>query len=109
MPTAAWFLRLFSTTEVAAPALLWLETYCIFASNTANRGTEVDWQWFFYNIHRLSGANNYSLDDIARVYSRAAHGGASTWAELVASAASAFPGAKGQLWATAGTTYGVRR
>jgi len=31
--------------------VLWLETFCL-SDSASDRGTELDWQWFYYNINR---------------------------------------------------------
>lgn len=96
--------------EVSTTPVTWLELFCMgvpIPAGNQTRGTQLDWQYFFYNLHRLSAANNYSLDDIARVYANATNGGSATWAQLVTSAATQFPGAKGTRWQTLGASFGV--
>ncbi|MDD9946494.1 MAG: hypothetical protein OXU20_35945 [Myxococcales bacterium] len=93
--------------EVGLTPVGWLEAFCLENDGGSDRGTEVDWQWFFYNLNRVFNSSNYSMEDFAAVYANSPGAGWSSWSELADSAAATFPGIKGASWQTAGDLYGV--
>ena len=80
----------------------------------ANKGTEVDWLNFFYQV-KNKGTTKYSYTDIARIFRDACGGGActgsntTTWSRLQAAVNTRYgaSSAKAQYWAQIGDWQGV--
>ena len=91
--------------EVVTDAVAWLENFCL-EDGASDRGVELDWQFFFYNIHRSLGSDNYSMEDIGQVYAQTGTQ-TPTWNQLATAAQTLFPGNKGAWWQFAGDWYGI--
>ena len=75
----------------AAFPFLWMNEHC--SSSSANRGIELDWMGFYWEMHTKGGVNSaYAWADFNEVYRRACTGSPSVkcsgqavaWSQLVA-------------------------